>query len=199
MFNSDAISQKFEACFNRILSDNMQGMPILNGALSVQILGTQEWAGRAMGVAITPWLMSLVLLPSSDDDWSELELGAKVTHAFPSRDLEFLVNQLDGLGFCQTYAIHSPMGKFAEQKAAVDAAEIFLMDLMVHSERVSDSLDEQRMQRYLDGEDMAQIRAGEDAGKERLAVLEAESLEEKMDKPVSRRELLRGVFLKQQG
>ncbi len=198
MFNSDEIKQKLETSFNHILIDSMQGMPILNNDLAVEITGVQEWDGRAMGVAITPWLMSLVLLPNAEDDWSSLELGEKIEHVFPSRDLEFMANKLDGLGFCQTYAIHSPMGKFEDQQAALEAAEIFMMDLMVHSDRVSDSLDQQRMQRYLDGEDMAQIHAGEEAEKERLAALDAETLEEKLDKPLSRRGLLSGAFLKQQ-
>ncbi len=198
MFNSDAIKQKLESSFNSILADNMQGMPILNNALTVQILGVQEWDGRSMGVVITPWLMSLVLFPKDGDDWVALALGHKVSYSFPSQELEFMTNKLDILGYCQTYAIHSPMGKFADQQAAVDAAEIFLMDLMVQSDRVSDSIDQQRMQRYLDGEDMAQIRDGEEAEKERLAALNAETLDEKMKKPLSRRGLLSGEFMKQQ-
>lgn len=196
MFDNQTVSQNLDSSFNHILVENMQGMPILNNALQVQIVGVQEWEGRAMGVAITPWLMSLVLLPVEGDDWNSLELGARVIREFPNQDLEFQTNQLEGIGPCQTYAIHSPMGKFANQAAAVETAEAFLTDLMVAAERVSDSLDQQRMQRYLDGQDMAQIRDAEEVEKERLAALEAETLEEKMEKPLSRRGLLSGAFLK---
>ena len=198
MFDTETTHNHLEQGFNQIFETCMQGMPILNNALQVEIIGVQEWEGRPLGLAITPWLMSLVLLPNEEDQWADAELGDKTTHVFPNQDLDFQANDLMGIGPCQTYAIHSPMGKFPDQEAALTAAQEFLDNLMVPATRVNDSIDQQRMDRYLKGEDMAKIRADEEAEKERLAALEAESLEEKMEKPMSRRSLLRGSFLKEQ-
>jgi len=95
----EVVSTIIEKTFERILAENMQGIPILNSRISVQALGFQEYQGRVIGIIITPWLMNLVLLPSSEEDWSDLVLGHKETHEFPAGKYKFLVNEIDGIGF----------------------------------------------------------------------------------------------------
>jgi len=109
MLDPQAITEKIEQTFNKIHVENMQGIPILNPAIKVQALGFQEYQGRMLGVVITPWLMNLVLLPAEGEDWSHMKLGDKRPPEFSSRVYKFMLNDIDGIGLCQTHSLYSPM------------------------------------------------------------------------------------------
>jgi len=150
----EVVSTIIEKTFERILAENMQGIPILNSRISVQALGFQEYQGRVIGIIITPWLMNLVLLPSSEEDWSDLVLGHKETHEFPAGKYKFLVNEIDGIGFCQTYSLFSPMNNFVSQEQAVVAAQNFLDKLYVSPQPgTEDPVDEELLGRIMRGEE----------------------------------------------
>ena len=186
------ISQKLETVFERIHQERMQGIPLLNTELKVEAVGFQSWQGRTVGVLITPWLMSLVLLAGEDDDWSGLELGEKQLFEFPAQPHEFTVNEFEGFGICQTVALHSPMSKFPSHTSAVETARAFMENLMEECEREEVSVDKERMERYLNGEDMAQIYEDE-----RRIQAEQEEADEIKPRAISRRDLLRGAFAQQ--
>jgi len=150
----EAVSSIIQKTFEKILAENMQGIPILNSRISVQTLGFQEYQDRVMGIIITPWLMNLVLLPSSEEDWSDLALGHKEFHEFPAGKYKFLVNEIDGIGFCQTYSLFSPMNNFVSQEQAIVAAQNFLDKLTVTPEPgTADPVDEELLGRIMRGEE----------------------------------------------
>jgi [NiFe] hydrogenase assembly HybE family chaperone len=186
------ISRTLEAVFERIHQERMQGIPLLNPELKVETVGFQSWQGRTVGVLITPWLMSLVLLAGEEDDWSGLELGQKQLFDFPSQPHEFTVNEFEGFGICQTVALHSPMSKFPSHTSAVETARAFMESLMEECEREEVAVDKARMERYLNGEDMAQIYEDE-----KQKEIEQQQAAELQPQVLSRRDLLRGVFSKQ--
>jgi len=113
-----SISTIIQSTFEKIHNENMQGIPILNSRVKVQALGFQEYQDRIIGIIITPWLMNLVLLPAAEENWSEMSLGQKQTHEFPSSKYKFLVNEIDGIGFCQTHSLFSPMNNFVSHEQA---------------------------------------------------------------------------------
>ena len=43
----------------------MADVPILNPVLSVEAVDFQHWKGHWLGVVITPWCMSMLLVPGS--------------------------------------------------------------------------------------------------------------------------------------
>jgi [NiFe] hydrogenase assembly HybE family chaperone len=154
MQDLEKLSRRIEAVFQRIEQEQMRGIPLLNPALRVQCVGLQAYQGRSVGIVITPWLMNLLLLPAADEDWSELQLGAKQTHRFPANEFRFLVNEIDGIGTCQTHSLHSPMHEFMHQEHAVAAAESFMQTLMVEVENPdTDPHDEELLGRILRGEE----------------------------------------------
>ncbi len=154
MKTPEDVSSTIEKTFEKILTENMQGIPILNSMVSVQALGFQEYQGRIIGVIITPWLMNLVLLPSLEEDWSDLVLGHKETHEFPSGKYRFLVNEIDEIGFCQTHSLFSPMNNFVSHEQAVVAAQNFLDKLYVSQEPgTEDPVDEELLGRIMRGEE----------------------------------------------
>lgn len=149
MPQAEEIAAPIEACFNAILTERMAGMPILNNTLRVQAVGFHQRDGHWMGVVITPWLMSLMMLPAAPAEWDELELGAKRSIPFPARDYEFVVNEFDGIGRCLTHALYSPMFDFTDQDSAAAMAELALSQLSLETEPAEVSDEEQRIEAYM--------------------------------------------------
>lgn len=145
--------------FERIHRDQMAGLPLLNNALSVATFGFRSHEGRVLGMVVTPWMMSLMLLPSADDDWRALPLGGKEKHQFPGATLQFLVNVIDGLGVCQMYSVQSPMHTYADQTTALAAADAFLEKLLAVQSQAEpvDPVDEQLLGRILRGEAVPEV------------------------------------------
>ncbi|MCG8428289.1 MAG: [NiFe]-hydrogenase assembly chaperone HybE [Chromatiales bacterium] len=182
---------ELERVFNRIHQERMQGIPILNPEVKVQAVGFQIWGDSYLGVMVTPWFMNLMLIPQNRADNPLPELGEQVIRKLPSQEYKFTVNEIEELGPCLTHALYSPMSKFPDHTTAVQTAEAFLATLMDESVEQIDNIDEARMARYLNGEEMEQIRLAEEAEKQ-AAEITPESAEPKQ---ISRRDLIRGAFL----
>lgn len=58
-----------EEAFFRIQREQMADVPILNHALSVEAVDFQPWQGHWLGVVVTPWCMSALLVPGSEAGW----------------------------------------------------------------------------------------------------------------------------------
>ncbi len=193
-------AEMLEQTFNRILHEQMVGIPILNNRLKVQALGFQEFQGRIIGILITPWLMSLVMLSGENDDWNALELGKKQPHRFPSKTFRFMVNEFDDIGKCQTYSLFSPMNEFVNQDHALAAAQSFLDTLMVETAPTEECIvDEERPDCIMRGEDTLELNLDDFAVIEEMETATPVSvtpeIKLRVDKKLSRRDLLRGSFL----
>ncbi|MCG8489627.1 MAG: [NiFe]-hydrogenase assembly chaperone HybE [Chromatiales bacterium] len=158
MQDVNSMTRQIEAVFKQIEQEQMQGIPLLNPALQVETIGFQEYGGRMIGVLITPWLMNLMLFPGDADDWGELKLGDNQYHRLPSNEYRFTVNEIDGIGLCQTHPLYSPMHEFMNQEHAVAAAESFMRTLMVEVEEPdTDPHDEALLGRILRGEERGEV------------------------------------------
>ncbi|MCU7814513.1 MAG: [NiFe]-hydrogenase assembly chaperone HybE [Candidatus Thiodiazotropha sp. (ex Lucinoma kastoroae)] len=152
------LTHQIEASFTHIHEQQMQGIPLLNPLLVVQTIGFQHYQGRCVGIIITPWMMNLIMFPAENENWDELELGHKQPHRFPANQFKFMVNEVDGIGKCQTYSLHSPMHEFAHQDHAVAAAMSFMQTLMVAVEHPDeDPYDEELLGRILRGEEETEV------------------------------------------
>ena len=145
--------------FERIHSEQMAGLPLLNKALSVTTLGFQEFEGRMLGMLITPWMMSLLLFPGSQDDWQAQALGSKNSIIFPNGSYRFLINVIDELGVCQMHSLHSPMHRFRTQEAAIAEATAFMDKLLVIPPGgvQHDPVDEELLGKILRGEKVPEM------------------------------------------
>lgn len=202
--SQEALPDILERVFNKTLVEQMAGIPILNPNLEVQTLGFQEFEERQMGILITPWLMLVMLFPIEGDNWEEMDIGKKVPRKYPSGTLKFMVNEFDEVGICQTHSLFSPMGEFMNQEHAVAAANSFLETLFIENKNADeDPLDEELLGRILRGEEDNEVDLNEFARIEPSETLEVPpfeenrtSLKERIEQPMSRRNLLRGKFLK---
>ncbi len=198
MQNLEQIAATIEKTFTKIHLENMQGIPILNPAIEVQAVGFQHYQGRVLGVIITPWLMNVVILPTEDEDWSSMELGHKQPHKFPAKTCKFMVNNIEGIGPCQTHSLYSPMRDFACHEQALKMAQDFLETLMIDKEPTAeDMVDEDLLGRVMRGEDTPEINLDDFAV---IEPMQAESstanvqgsAQPKARKNISRRKLLTG-------
>lgn len=118
------------AAFYRIHRERMADVPILNRALSVEAIDFQRWKGHWLGIVLTPWCMSLLLLPGSDIDWVSAGENKRRFVKFPVGDLAFLGSDEPELGEYQSCSLFSPMNKFSTQSEAAMTARASMLALL---------------------------------------------------------------------
>lgn len=126
--------QQLAAFYRQVQAERMQGIPILNPALSVEAVGFRLASGDvaltsreasetvAEGVLITPWFMSLVRLPLAVLGHGG-GVGRKQVHAFGSERFEFIGAHDPALGLHQTCTLFSNMHEFGQQALARQTAQ----------------------------------------------------------------------------
>jgi len=129
-FYDDNPDEAVEIAFLRIHHTHMAGVPILNPALSVQAVDFQRWQGHWLGLVITPWCMSILLVPGCTENWQVVGENQRRFIKFPAGDFAFLGNSEPELGHYQSCALFSPMDKFASQREAVMTARASLIGLL---------------------------------------------------------------------
>jgi len=191
MICPEDLSAGMETAFTRIQRERMTGMPLLNPALEVQSVGFRLWENYCLGVLITPWFMNLMLLPLAGDEWAGLPSGTRINKSFPSGTCEFILGEEEGIGRYLMFSLFSPVFEFQNQEAAVVTAEAVLQSLMDETSRDEVSTREREISKIWSGEDASTaavaVAGGEEANRP--------SLEERIQKPISRRDVLRGAFL----
>jgi [NiFe] hydrogenase assembly HybE family chaperone len=174
MICPDTLSARLETAFTRIQHERMADLPLLNPALKVQAVGFSVREDYCLGVLITPWFMNLMLFPLAGDEWAELPSGTRINRSFPSGTYEFILGEVERVGRYLMCSLFSPVFEFQNQDEAVATAEAVMQSLMDDASR--------------DDESTAIVA---DAGG---GAANRPSLEERIQKPISRRDLLRGAF-----
>ena len=194
---SDKALQKkihtLETVFNRIYRERMSDMPMINRKLSVHAVGFQRWNQDYLGILITPWFMNLMLLPGDSKNWSGLQELGKQTHLFPSGRYEFIIGREQHIGTYQMCSLFSPMFEFASDQSALETAEIIMQELMNSENQDELHIKPEQLEQIWKGERQDQL-ASEEQPVEPARNPEHPSLGEKLQKPISRRQLMRGMF-----
>lgn len=126
-------SAAIEAAFAALAGNAMADLPLNNPALQVEAVGFRPWAGLWVGVLVSPWTISLMLLPSHCPVFRRLT-GDGIQHwDFPSGRYAFRGGRLDTFGPYQTCSLFSPPSEFADQAAARAVAEA-VMDALFRGE-----------------------------------------------------------------
>ena len=125
-----------EEAFFRIQREQMADVPILNPALSVAAVDFQRWQGHWLGIVVTPWCMSLLLVPGSSENWVSTGENKRRFVRFPAGDFAFLGSAEAELGEYQSCPLFSPMGQFASQAEATMTARASLIALLTVQQAV---------------------------------------------------------------
>ena len=119
-----------EDAFFRIQQEQMADVPILNPALSVEAVDFQRWQGHWLGIVVTPWCMSMLLVPGTAETWVSTGENRRRFVRFPAGDFAFLGSQEPELGEYQSCPLFSPMGKFSSQSEATMTARASMIALL---------------------------------------------------------------------
>jgi [NiFe] hydrogenase assembly HybE family chaperone len=111
-----------ERVFQSVLHRQMQDMPMVNPALSVEAVGFRPWHEHWLGILITPWFMNLMLLPRVCEKWRPIAERESRHHVFPAGVFEFIGGRDTLLGDYQACSLFSPMFEFADHAGAHDTA-----------------------------------------------------------------------------
>lgn len=134
MGDAAAIAAALERVFDAVWRERMRGLPIVNPALSVEVVGPRFWEGRWLGALVTPWSINLALAPVGDDGAPALRVGEKRVHAFPAGRFAFIGAFEPGFGRFETCSLFSPVTAFADQETARAAAQAALDALFLPEE-----------------------------------------------------------------
>jgi [NiFe] hydrogenase assembly HybE family chaperone len=161
-----------ERAFNAV-AERMQGLGFVNPALRVQAVDFKAWEGHWLGVMVTPWSINLLLLPHQPAVWRQIRQGEKQRFSFPAGEYEFIDAVDSVIGDYRMCSLFSPALDFQDHETAVLVAQLARNALF-------------------DAEN-AEPEAGptDDASAGPLA-----RLEERAAEPMSKRDFLRGRFLR---
>jgi [NiFe] hydrogenase assembly HybE family chaperone len=132
-----AIAARVEAAFERVRRERMAGLPFVNEALRVELVGLRRWRGLWLGVLVTPWFMNLLLLPGDGEadagdvaaPWPAVRTGEYAQFIFPAGVMSFLGGREGEVGDYLSCSLFSPMFEFAEHEIARQTAEACLAAL----------------------------------------------------------------------
>lgn len=187
------LARRVEAVYREIATTRMADLPLLNPAIGVHAIGFRPWEGGCLGVLITPWCMNLLSLPGPGEDWSDKPELSEETLVFPSGTYRFTIGHEAALGKYRMCSLFSPMFEFANDAAAVETAEAVMRELLNEENRELPDIDTAAItaiwqdEHPADPEDDDRPQAG----------TPAPSLQEKLERPVSRRALLRGALMRE--
>ncbi len=181
-----ARARQVEATWRRIHKERMRDLPLLNPRVGIHAVGLRPWEDGLLGVLVTPWCMNLLSLPDAENDWSDKPVLSQETLSFPSGRYTFIVGEEAGFGKYRICSLFSPMFEFADDRAALDTAEAVMRELLREENHEAPEIDAQ---------DIAARWYGEETpATEPSPVPPSETLEDRLQRPVSRRALLRGMM-----
>lgn len=119
----DNPSELIKQVFNQIHRDEMSDLPFINPALSVNTIGFALYEEDWLGVLVTPWTLSLLLLPGPDHEWQTHQVGDKLGLKYGDADYTFMLNEHELLGQYLSCSLSSPVGHLATQAIAEQLAK----------------------------------------------------------------------------
>jgi len=128
MTDSGAVTCKVETCFQTIRDTRMEGVPILNEALDVRLLGLRPWQDHHLATLLTPWFMNLMLIPCEADS-EPVATGTKRSFRFPSGTFEFIRGEEPEIGPYWMCSLFSPVFEFTDQ-ATAEACGLAALDVL---------------------------------------------------------------------
>jgi len=122
------------ARFEQIGRERIEGLPIYNPELQVEAIEFRECPNGLLGVLITPWFINVMLLPTNQTRWQDIELGTKHNLKLDNGEHEFVLGEDEGVGWYLFRAVISPTHCLKTQAAAQSAARQALYELLAPTE-----------------------------------------------------------------
>jgi [NiFe] hydrogenase assembly HybE family chaperone len=116
-------SLSLEQAFSAV-AQRMQGLGFVNPALRVQAVAFRPWEGHWLGVMVTPWSINLLLLPRDPAAWRPIRAGEKQRYVFPAGRYDFIDAVDPVVGEYRMCSLFSPVLEFEDAAAAELVAKL---------------------------------------------------------------------------
>lgn len=128
-----------KAAFEKIAEQEMKEMPFIHPGVKVEIHGFEVYEDQWVGVVLTPWMMSALILPGPDQEWPVRKVSHKLGLKFPRGDLTFVVGEIEGVGQYLTCSLMSPLDKSTNPVVLSQLAQNSLNELLTAPEADNDA------------------------------------------------------------
>ena len=166
-------SLSLEQAFSAV-AQRMEGLGFVNPALRVQAVGFEPWEGHWLGVMVTPWSINLMLLPRNPAAWHPIRAGEKRRYEFPAGRYDFIDAVDPMVGEYRMCSLFSPALEFEDHAAAELVARLARAALL----------------------DPAHAAPGDEPAGEESKPGPLAQIEGQAQAPMSKRDFLRGRFLR---
>lgn len=122
--------------YQQIAQDEMATLPFYRAEMPI-VVEMQQYEGQWLGTVLTPWMLSVVILPGPDQVWSLRKLGERIALSLPRGDMTFMVGELPKTGQQLSCSLMSPIEPHIsadEGKALVADTLKMLLSLPVQDE-----------------------------------------------------------------
>ncbi|PAA97026.1 hydrogenase-2 assembly chaperone [Serratia fonticola] len=114
-------SALLETAFQAIADGEMQDLPFFQPQIPVRACGFQLFEQQWVGTILTPWMLSLLVLPGPEQVWQPYVVGDKLALNLPCGSVRFIVGEIVGCGQYLACSLMSPLDRHlgAEQALAL--------------------------------------------------------------------------------
>lgn len=157
-----------------VIARRMDGLNFVNPAIEVEAVAFAPWESHWLGVMVTPWFINLMLLPRDPAAWTSLPQGTTLRYHFPAGDYEFISSRDEAVGEYHMCSLISPLLHVTDHptaRAIAEHARIALLDAA--------------------NAPVPEVPESEKPGP-------VARLKEQADAPMSKRDFLRGRFLREE-
>lgn len=111
-------------------TEDMVNLPFFHKGIEISAISFQLFEEQWLGMVLTPWMMSIFILPGPNQVWPKRKIGEKLGLQFPKGNALFFVGELEGLGQYLSCSVMSPLdrhtGQLVYEKLAQDAIKELL-------------------------------------------------------------------------
>lgn len=112
-----------EQLFGEVAADEMRGLPFYRDHIPLRACGFQLFEQQWIGALLTPWMLSLVVLPGPQQSWQRRAVGERLMLALPCGSMGFTVSEIAGCGQYLSRSLMSPLDTSLSAERALQLAE----------------------------------------------------------------------------
>ena len=161
----------------RAIAKRMEGLNFVNPVIEVEAVAFAPWESHWLGVMVTPWCINLMLLPRDTAGWTSLPQGKTLRYRFPAGDYDFISSRDDAVGEYQMCSLISPVLELPDHATARQVAELARAALLDPANAP-----------------VPDVPTVDEGGEPRPGPIA--QIEEQAAAPMSKRDFLRGRFLR---
>lgn len=103
--------ERVQIAFEHVSEQSMHDLSFLHPSMSVYTSDFVLFENQWVGVVITPWMLSAMILPGPDQVWPQRLVGEKLGLVLPYGEMTYTVGKLEGIPQYMACSLMSPLDK----------------------------------------------------------------------------------------